>query len=241
MKDLIIFLLCAFIAKSSLGQSNKSGLRLGKYEGIEIFFFRVQGDTSTEVDKMNERWGKKSLSLDSNGSFLLEFPVHWPRTIIGQKRIARGSWVKIKDTLILNSYYHYNDFIKVKEKKVNRNRIQVKLTYECDGKEYYPFLTVSINDKTTGITRPWTYFPLDKVKVIEIDRDFPPSDHKWVYKPVNGNSNHFVISLIDNIEGNNYVLENYKLLIVGSSLMQINRLFNLNGNCFKAKNFDEQE
>lgn len=242
MKHLAIFILCGFISKYSLSQSNHSGLLFGKYEGIEIRYLKHFEDTSTRVDRMNKIWGKKDLTLDSNGTFLLEFPVPYPTTIIGLRRSTRGRWIRIKDTLVLNSYHHYSDFIKVTERKVRRNRIQVKLKYTAEGKIYYPVLDISINNQTSlpiDTKRPWTYFHLDTVKIIEIEKYAGPTstDREWVYKTVNRNSNYFVITLTDNIEGNNFVVEDYKLLIVDSSLVQIDQVFKLKENCFKTTNF----
>ena len=87
--------------------------------------------------------------------------------------------------------------------------------------------------------RRWTYFPLDTVKRIEIKLYAGPTstEREWVYKARNRNSNYFVISVTDHIEGNNFVFEDYRLLIVDSSLVQIGRLFNLKENCFKPKDF----
>jgi hypothetical protein len=242
MKHLTILLLCGFLAKTSLSQSNHSGLFFGKYEGIEIRYYKHVGDTSTHVDRLNKTWGTKNLTLDSNGTFLLEFPVPWPTTRICPMRSTKGRWVKINDTLVLNSYHPYSDFIKVTEKKVKRNRIQVKLNYTYDGEIYYPALGISINNQTSltiDTRRPWTYFPFDTVKIIEIELYAGPTstDREWVYKTVNRNSNYFVITLTDNVEGNNFVVEDYKLLIVGSSLVQIDRVYNLKENCYKATNF----
>jgi hypothetical protein len=45
MKKLTIFLLCGFIVKSSLSQSNNSGLVFGKYKGFEKVFYKLEGDT----------------------------------------------------------------------------------------------------------------------------------------------------------------------------------------------------
>jgi hypothetical protein len=232
MKQLTILLLCGFIVKSSISQSNNSGLFFGKYKGLETVFYKLEGDTSTHIDDLNDTWGKKTLTLNSDGSFLLEFPDRWPRASMVQTKATQGNWTRIKDTLVLNSHYAYSDFIKVKEYKTDSNHIQVKLTYE--GKKYYPDLSVSINNKAIDTrSNPWTYFPLDTVKNIEINRYNAPSDHKWVYRTANKNNNCFVVSLIDNVKGNNFVVEEYRLLIVGSSLIQIDEVFKLEGNCFK--------
>lgn len=243
MKHLIVFLLCGFIVKYSLCQSNHSGLLFGKYKGIEIRYIKHVSDTSGKVDRMNETWGKKDLSLDSNGTFLLEFPVPYPTTMIGLTRSTKGNWVRINDTLILNSYYPYRDFMRVKERKTGRKHIQNKLGYTDEGKKYYPGLEVSINDQVSQMIdtrrKSWTYFPSDTVKKIEIKQYAGPTStmREWVYRPINKSSNSFVISVTDNVNGNNFVVENYKLLIVGSSLVQIVRVFNLKENCFKATNF----
>jgi hypothetical protein len=242
MKQLITLLLCGFLAKSSLSQSNQSWQVFGKYEGIEIKYLKHVSDTSAKVDRMNETWGKKTLTLDRNGTFLLEFRVPYPTTVIGLKRATRGRWVRIKDTVVLNSYHPYSDFIKVEEKKVNRKRIRVKLEYTYDGEIYYPALDISINNQTSQTIntrrKKWAYFSLNTVKIIEIEKYAGPTstDREWVYRPVNSNSNSFIISVTDNVEGNNFVVEDYKLLIVGSSLVQIDQVFRLRENLFKATN-----
>lgn len=242
MKNLTTLLLFGLIAKYSLSQSNHPRLFFGKYEGVEIRYYKAAGDTSTRVDRMNETWGKKKLTLDSNGTFLLEFPVPYPTTRIGLTRSTKGKWIRIRDTLVLNSHHPYNDFIKVKEKKISRNRVQVKLSYNHERVKYYPSLYTSINNQEEQMVdtrKRWTYFPLDTVKRIELRLYAGPTstEREWVYKPINRNSNCFVISVTDNIEGNNFVLEDYRLLIVDSSLVQIGRVFNLKENCFKAKDF----
>jgi len=84
-----------------LSQSNNSKLFFGKYEGIEPVFYKIAGDTSTRIDSINNTWGKKTLTLNSNGSFSLEFPDRWPRASIVQTRSVKGYWVRVKDTLIL--------------------------------------------------------------------------------------------------------------------------------------------
>jgi hypothetical protein len=80
MKYLTILLFCGVLTKNSLCQSNRSALNFGKYEGIELIYFKHASDTSRKVDRMNETWGKKTLTIDSNGTFLLEFPVPYPTT-----------------------------------------------------------------------------------------------------------------------------------------------------------------
>src|SRR5687768_9987454 len=62
MKQLITLLLCGFLAKSSPSQSNKLWQVFGKYEGIEIKYLKHVSDTSAKVDRMNETWGKKTLT-----------------------------------------------------------------------------------------------------------------------------------------------------------------------------------
>src|SRR5690348_10574204 len=123
MKHLAILLLCGVLTISSFSQSNHSRLHFGIYEGVEIKYLKHVSDTSNRIDRMNETWGKKTLTLDSNGTFVLEFPVPYPTTIGGLKRTSRGRWVRKGDTLILNSYHPYSDFISVKERQVNGKRI----------------------------------------------------------------------------------------------------------------------
>ncbi|MEO6252806.1 MAG: hypothetical protein ABIO79_05850 [Ferruginibacter sp.] len=236
MKHAFIFLICGFIFKFTLSQCTQPKLFFGNYEGVELRYFKLSTDTSDFVDRLNKTWGTKKLTLDSNGTFTMKFPIPWPSTIIGD-RLTKGNWVKKNDTLILNSYYLYKDFMKVKERITNRNHIQVKLKYE-GVKRYYPSLSLSVNDQTKMTNdKPWTYFPLDTVKIIEIDSDYKVNNHKWRYKTINKKSNYFIISLCQNIEDNNFVLEDYKLLIIGLSLIQIDKEFELVDNRFEAKNF----
>ena len=113
----------------------------------------------------------------------------------------------------------------------------MQLTYK-DKEKYYPNLSVTINNKVLDTrSNPWTYFELDTVGTIQIDRRNAPRDHTWIYKTVNRNSNCFVISLTDDIQGNNFVLEEYRLLISGQKLLQIDKIFELEENYYKAKNF----
>lgn len=252
MKHLTILLLCSLITNRASSQSHHAALFLGKYEGIESRYYKGVDDTSKKVNRidkawgpitpdsnMNKRWGTKQLTLDSNGTFLLEFPVPYPTSRICPPRSSRGRWLRIKDTLILNSYYSYSDFMKIRERKVNRNRIEIKLKYIVDGKSYYPNLEISINNhagQMSDTRHPWTHLPLDTVRILEIKKYAGPNstEREWVCKPAKRNSNYFVITLIDNIEGNNFVVEDYKLLISDSSLVQIDQLFNLSENRFKA-------
>lgn len=242
MKQLINLLLCGFLAKHSLGQPNQSQFS-GKYEGIEIKYLKHVSDTSTKVDRMNETWGKKTLTINSNGTFLLEFPVPYPTTAIGLRRSARGRWTRINDTLILNSYHPYSDYIKVEERKINRKRIQVKLNYTYEGEEYYPGLSVGINNQEEQMIdtkrKRWTYFLLDTVKTVLIEHWVSPTstDREWVYRPLNKNSNSFVITVTDSGDGNKFIVGDYKLLIVDSYLKQIDQIFRLGENLFKATNF----
>lgn len=231
------------ITKLSLSQSNQSGVHFGAYEGIEIIYLKHVSDTSSKVDRMNELWGKKTLTLDSNGTFRLEFPVPNPTTVGGLKRLAKGRWVKIEDTLLLNSIHSYSDLIKVKEGKANGKRIRVKLNYTHEGEEYYPPLSVRINNQREKMVdtkrNQWTHFPMDTVKALLVELWVGPTStyREWVYKPINRNSNSFEIGVTDSGDETNFVLENYKLLIVGSSLTQIDKVFWLRENCFKATNF----
>lgn len=238
MKHLTIFLLLGFIIKRSPGQSSDPELFFGKYKGVEIRYYKGTGDTSSRVDRMNDTWGRKLLTLDSNGTFLLEFPVPYPTTRIGLTRSTKGKWTRIQDTLILNSHHPNSDFIKVKEKRVRRNHIQIKLTYTAEGVKYYPGLFTVINNQEEQLIktrRSWTYFPKETVEKMEFRLYAGPTstEREWFYKTVNKKSNHFRISVIDNIEGNNFAVENYKLLIRGAALVQIDRVFNLRENCFK--------
>jgi hypothetical protein len=236
MKHVSIILIFGFVFKFSLSQPNQTKLFFGNYEGLELRYFKLSTDTSDHVERLNKTWGTKKLTLDSNGTFIMRFPIPWPSTLTGE-RLTKGNWVVKNDTLILNSHYLYKDFMKVKERITNRNYIQVKLKYK-GVKRYYPSLSLSINEqsKMTNDT-PWTYFPLDVAKIIEVDRDYKVNDHKWKYKVDNKKSNHFVISLEQEIEENNFVLENYKLIILGSSLVQIDKEFNFVDNSLKAINF----
>jgi hypothetical protein len=243
MKYLTILLLFGVLPKISLGQSDHSGLHMGKYEGTDLIYFKHSSDTSSKVDRMNETWGKKTLTLNSNGTFLLEFPVPHPTTAVGLKRLAEGRWVRINDTLILNSHHPYTDFITVKERKVNGKRIKVKLNYTHKGKNYHPPLSVRINNQQEKMIdtkrKHWTYFPIDTVKTLLVEYWVGPTStyREWVYKPINRNSNSFVISVTDSGDDVNFVVEDYKLLIVDSSLAQINQVFRLRENSFKATNF----
>lgn len=243
MKHSIVLLLCGLFTKTCLSQSNISGLHFGKYEGIELIYFKQVSDTSARVDRMNETWGKKTLTIDSNGTFLLEFPVPHPTTAVDLKRAAKGRWFRVNDTLVLNSYHPYSNFIKVEERKINSKRIQVKLKYIFEGKEYHPPLSVRVNNKEEKMVdterKRWTHFPLDTVDRLLIEYWVGPTStyREWVYRPSNRNSNSFIITAIDNGDADNFVFENYKLLIVGSSLMQVDKVFYLRENCFKATNF----
>jgi hypothetical protein len=232
MKHTFIILFCGLISEFCYGQSR---LFFGKYEGIELRYFKASADTSNEIGSKNKIWGTKKLILDSNGTFTIEFPVPWPTTIIGLKRFASGTWVKHNDTLILNSYYLHSDFMKVKESKKNIKQLQLRVNYESEGKEYFPYLEITINKKTLGIKRPLTEFPLDTVNAIEIKHYVGPNstDNEWFYKPLNCKSNFFEIWLTDEIKGNNFVLKNYRLLIQETSLIQIDKVFYLLGNCYK--------
>ncbi|RZL10767.1 MAG: hypothetical protein EOO89_20820 [Pedobacter sp.] len=229
--------------KNSFSQSTHSGLQFGKYEGVEIKYLKHASDTSSKVDRMNERWGKKTLTIDSNGTFLLEFPVPYPTTTVEPNRLTTGRWFMRKDTLVLNSFHPYSDFIKVDERKVKDKRIRVKLSYAYKGEKYYPPLSVRINSQDEKMIdtkgKQWTYFPSDTVKKITIEHWVSPTstNREWVYRPLNGNSNSFAITVTDTGERDNFVVEDYKLLIVGSSLMQIDQVFRLRENCFKATNF----
>ena len=173
----------------------------------------------------------------------MEFPVPNPTTIGGLKRLAKGHWARTKDTLILNSFHPYSDFIKVKEKKVGGKRIKVKLNYTHEGEEYYPPLSVRINNEQEQMIdtkrKQWTYFPRDTVKRLLVELWVGPTStyREWVYKPINSNSNSFEISITNSGDDTNFIVEDYKLLIVGSSLMQIDQVFWLRENCFKATNF----
>ena len=192
---------------------------------------------------MNETWGKKTLTLDSSGTFLLEFPVPYPTTVIGLKRSAAGRWKRINDTLILDSYQPYSAFIKVKEKKVDHKHIQVKLNYTYGGKKYYPGLSIRINNQEEQMinTREskWIYLHVDTVRTILIEHWAGPTstDREWVYRPKSTESNSFTITVSDSDATTNFIVENYKLLIMDSSLMQIDQVFRLSGNGFKFKNF----
>lgn len=229
--------------KNSLSQSNHSGLQFGKYEGIEIKYLKHASDTSGKVDRMNERWGKKTLTIESNGTFLLEFPVPYPTTTVEPNRLTTGRWIKIKDTLILNSFHPYSDFIKVNETKVKDKRTRVKVSYTYKGKKYYPPLSVRINSQDEQMIdtkgKQWAYFPLDTIKKITIEHWVSPTstNREWLYRPLNSNSNSFEITVTDTGERNNFVVEDYKLLIVGSSLVQVDQLFRLRENLFTATNF----
>lgn len=243
MKHLTLLLFCGILAKNSLSQSNHSELHIGPYEAIEIIYFKHATDTSGKVDRMNEIWGKKILTLDSNGAFLLEFPVPHPTSAVGLTRLAQGHWSRKDDTLVLNSYHPHSNFIKVKERKVGGKRIKVKLNYTNEGEVYYPPLSVRINNQQEQMIdtkrRQWTYFPTDTVKTLLVELWVGPTStyREWVYKPVNSNSNSFEISVTDCRDKANFIVENYKLLIVGSSLMQIDKVFWLRENCFKAINY----
>ena len=96
-------------------------------------------------------------------------------------------------------------------------------------------MEITINKKTLGIKRPLTQFPLDTVNAIEIKHYVGPNstDNEWFYKPLNCKSNFFEIWLTNVIKGNNFVLENYRLIIRESSLIQIDKVFYLLGNCYK--------
>lgn len=243
MKHLSILLLFGILAKNSFSQSYHSEFHFGTYEGIEIIYLKHASDTSSKVDRMNELWGKKTLTIDSNGTFQLEFPVPNPTTVGGLKRLAKGRWSRINDTLVLSSFRPYSDFIKVKERKANGKRIKVKLKYTNEGEEYYPPLSVRINNQQEQMIdtkrKQWTHFPMDTVKTLLVELWVGPTStyREWVYKPINTNSNSFEINVTDSGDGTNFILENYKLLIVGSSLMQIEKVFWLRENCFKATNF----
>jgi len=243
MKHLTILLLWVLFTKSSFSQPDQPGLLFGKYEGIEIRYLKHVSDTSGKVDRMNETWGKKTLTLDSNGTFLLEFPVPYPTTAIGLKRLATGRWKRINDTLVLNSHQPYSAFIKVKERRVNHKHIQVKLKYTYEGKKYFPALSVSINNQKEQMVdtkqKKWTYLPLDTVKTILIEHWAGPTstDREWFYRPINIKSNSFAIAVTDTGDATNFVVEDYKLLIMDSSLMQIDQVFRLSKNCFKFKSF----
>jgi hypothetical protein len=243
MKHLTILLFCGVLMKSSFSQSSHSGMHFGKYEGVEIKYLKHVSDTSSKVDRMNETWGKKTLTIDSNGTFLLEFPVPHPTTTVEPNRLTKGRWLMIKDTLVLNSHHLYSDFIKVDERKVKGKRIRVKLNYTYEGEKYYPPLSVSINSQEEQMIdtkrKQWIYFPLDTVKKLLIEHWVSPTsaNREWVYRPLNKNSNSFVITVTDSGDRNNFVVEDYKLLIVGSSLIQIDQVFRLRENLFKATNF----
>jgi hypothetical protein len=140
MKYLTVILFFALIAKYSWCQSHPPQLFFGEYEGIEIRYYQAASDTSNRAERMNETWGKKKLTLDSNGSFMLEFKVPYPTTRIGLTRTTKGKWVRKGDTLILNSHFVYTDFMKVKEKKRRLDSVQIKLKYTSDGIKYYPGL-----------------------------------------------------------------------------------------------------
>jgi hypothetical protein len=238
MKHLLFFILWGLFTNFSFCQSNKSSLIFGKYEGIEMRYYKKEGEYLLEDDRKNKTFGTKTLTIDSNGSFKLEFPVPYPTTGIGLKRFASGNWTILNDTLILNGYYRNEDFIKVKERKRRINQIQIKIDYENEGKKYTPYLEISINKKNLGIKRPWTYFPLDTLKTILIEHYAGPTstDSEWTYNVKNKKSNHFRIWLTDEIEGNNFIVENYKLLIRDSSLIQIDKIFNLKENIYRSTN-----
>jgi hypothetical protein len=239
MKQITITLICSFIFKISFSQINQTKLFFGNYEGIELRYIKSSTDKYNSVDTKNKLWGTKKLTLDSNGTFKIQFPVPWPTTIIGLERFSSGIWTKRNDTLFLNSYYGHKDFMKVKESETTANETQLKVNYESGGKEYFPYLEITINDKTLGIKRPLTKFPLDTVNAIKIKHFVGPNstDNEWYYKPIKSKSNFFEIWLTNNINGNNFVIENYKLLIRESSLIQIDNVFNLKENCYKSTNF----
>ncbi len=243
MKHLAILLLLGLFTKNSFSQSNHPDLLFGKYEGIEIRYLKHVTDTTNKIDRMNETWGKKTLTLDSNGTFLLEFPVPYPTTAMGLKRSAAGRWKRINDTLILDSYKPYSAYIKVKEKKDNHKNIQVKLKYTHNGKKYYPGLSIRINNREEQMIdtrdKKWISLPLDTVKKITIEHWAGPTstDREWVYKTKNIESNSFEIIVKDSDAKTNFVLEDYKLLITDSALMQIDKVFRLSENRFKFKNF----
>jgi hypothetical protein len=232
---LTLILICSIISEKSLCQINNPTQIFGKYEATEILFYAMAGDTSYEVDKKNEAYGYKSLILDSNGTFKLEFPLQGFTSIIGGNRFTSGTWKLQNDTLSLRSYYLHKDFMRVIEKKRNHNQIKLKIHYESNGKLYYPYLEININNKTLGIKRPHTYFPPDTVNEIKIYHyvGVTTTDNEWFYKTKNKNSNYYKIALIENIKGNNYVVENYRFLLIDSKLEQIDRIFNLKDNSFK--------
>lgn len=237
----ILLTVSVCIVKHGAAQPGHHAPVFGRYEGIEIRYLQAAGDTSSKADRMNERWGKKKLTLDSSGTFLLEFPVPYPTTRIGLTRSTKGKWSCKGDTLILNSYHPYSDFIRVKERRVDRDSLRIKLKKYTYGRaRYYPSLEMIINNREPlmiDTKNRWTYLPPDMVKTIRLALYAGPTstEREWLYTVVNRNSNSFAISVKDNIEGNNFVVEDYKLLIAGSSLLQIDRVFRLDENCFKLK------
>ncbi len=168
MKQMTITLICSFIFKISFSQLNQTKLFFGDYESIEVRYIKSVTDKSNEVDIKNKLWGTKKLTLDSNGTFKIQFPVPWPTTIIGLERFSSGTWTRRNDTLFLNSYYGHKDLMKVKESETTANETQLKVNYESGGKEYFPYLEITINKKTLGIKRPLTKFPLNTVDAIKI-------------------------------------------------------------------------
>ena len=238
MKQLSILMFFGFLTQSSFAQSKGLSLNFGKYEGVEMRYYVKEGDYIVADDRKNRTWGTKTLIIDSNGTFKLEFPVPHPTSGIGLKRFASGNWTIVNDKLILNGYYRKEDFIKVKERKRKISQMQVQIDYENEGKKYTPYLEISINKKTVGIKRPWTYFPLDTLNTILIEHYAGPTstDSEWTYSVRNKKSNYFKIWLTNEIKGNNFIVENYKLLIRDSSLVQIDKIFKLRENTYNLTN-----
>lgn len=235
MKTSITFLLYLFMVKIAFAQPAGTRLIFGKYKGVQVKFYTHVSDTTDRVEHMNKACCTKILILDSSGNFSLEFQVPGPTTRIYPKRYTRGKWARVGDTLILNTLYSYSDFIKVKERKTAGDHIQVSVTYQVK-KRYYPDVDVIINDvekATAGKT--WVYFPLDTVEVIKIGRYAGPTswEREWLYRTKNSNANYFKISVKSEIKGNDFVMENYKLLIKDASLIQLKEAFGID-----VKKFD---
>lgn len=235
MKQIAAFAVFFFIAKLSLCQPGNSRLIFGKYEGIQIKYLAHVSDTSGKADRMNKTWGTKTLVLDSSGTFSLTFPVPYPTTRIYPNRFTTGKWERVGDTLILNTHYAYKDFIKAREKRTGDTMIRVSVRY-TDQEKIYPDMDVIINKKTEATRgKQWVRFPLDTVSIIKIGRYAGPTswEQEWLYRTKNSNSNYFKISVKRAIEGNNFVLEDYKLLITDSSLVQVKQAFELNVRKYK--------
>jgi hypothetical protein len=241
MQILLIITLIFLVATNSNAQLLKSKIIIGKYEGVERRYYNVVGDTGDFAEKQSRYCCKKTLILDSNGTFYFDFSDYWPRQSQVTMRITNGNWEINNDTLILNSKYQYKNFIRVKEshiKNLESGIAKIQIRYK-KSKKYFPNLDIEIGDyKIKTENKPWISIQSRELRELKIFRRNSVSDREWFYRIKNINSNYLKIRLIAEIERNNFVLENYKLLIKDKDLIQIEKKeFDLINNKYTLSNF----